>query len=1353
MRFNKKLAFTLSSTLIALSAVLWVTISTIVPAAASNLVIDEETFFDVEHDGHTYHCYNLKIGDVPTTGIAIAWGENPENTPVNLTIPDKFGYGGGEYTIKAIAKHGFRYCDFETITLPQTVELIKEEAFAYCQNLKTFTIPHLVDEIAPSTFLDCRKLETIAYTNAEGTLVMGNSTITRLGDHAFDSCVSLKNFFCPKSLVYIGESCFQKCSELVTFFFPKTIKSGNVIQNNIEVCSYAFADCKMLRSIYYETNMKIVHNYAFVDCHSELKIKYTGSSKPDYYVNGVKQNYWRCRYLASNHNTKDFVDIEYNQSPVETDDNYPCLRYSIENKAVKLDLTYKESNCSIYAIDSAEASAESYISIYKFETPIESVAGCFDVDTGELTIPNEINGIKVKIIKSSAFANNDDIKSVKFNANLRQICNKAFYNCLNISSLDFSDCDNLREISYQVFQPGNDNADLLKNIKNTLLTSLTLPDNLEYIGCYAFANFTNVNSLHIPNNLKLLGDLAFYNLGNSIKNPNVDVVLPNTLEDDYAKNACPRFIANGSYGHSNDVAINSGRWYAIGKYAFLGANCVRTITMQIDTTHENDDTYTTSVYSNAFKDCTNLLRFKSNANLKYLGKDSFKGCSSLREVFLTSTKAESATEDYPWCINEENGSYGGTLFYGASPELVVYIDGASAPRELENYTLTTDPTGSDIRARLSKWNAETGDSYLNPISISDTYASQSRTVVPTYYNVDFENDIIYWDPKTKTINDTAPVNLDGYNNGVVSIVKTGTDANSNPEYTIARYYSLMSKSNNVGRATPIVDLTAIPGISTDSIHYLKGIGPEAFARSDNFDGTNNNIDKAPGAYFVIPESVTTIGERAFFRKTQLSKEAEKGNGRYGVRIVTYRKANGKILAADGTTELDYPSGLNSLIEEIDDVSDVTLKRGFCVLSPNVTHIGSNAFLNNIFESVYLGANVSFIGHGAFYVHQSSDDYKRTTITSLTIDGDNPYFESDADGIYYIGGTNAKKTLLSQCANISGTLSIADNTKAIGLQACANTSYTKITLPAGLTTIYGSGFAKNVALTEMEVTSSLRYIGAMEKINPNSTWDDDGYTEIWDNTTAPYFDNQDHAAMSYNIRAISESQYGAFAGCSRLTTLNFKNMTELRKIGWAAFKDCKSLKSMSGTTEYIYKKYSGSSKTYTTVTISGRSNTECALDLSGCTHLRSIAKEAFYGCSNLKFLHLPDTRGSATESQIYIGRDPDAPAYLTGTTEKNVSPNFIFNPIIEGNKGIYVLVGETAYYANGNYGGTPTKIYQHYPSTCFSTGNYIYYHVNSAADAIGPDSALRFWTTKTTSEGTFYVLFDKKSDVTTYYANL
>lgn len=1297
-----------------LSSFLFVCVSTVVPAFATLINVSEGTYFLAQYEGHTYKCYHLEDEEgqaVP--GVAIAWGEDAENTPTTLNLPSSVTHSGDTYAVRAIAKHGFRFCSFEIINLPTSIELIEEEAFAYCTNMTSFTIPYLVDKIAPSTFLDCRELESIYYLDAIGNPAFGNTSITEIGDHAFDSCVSLKDFYTPKNCTLFGEGCFKNCRSLVNFYFPSAIRNdGGQITNYLTVRPYAFADCANLTFMYFETNMREIDNYAFVDCNTNLRIKYNGTNVPSYKREGTNQAYWRRAYIASGQSKN--IPVDYKHPTIISDDHYPCLRYTVENSVVPLDAA-QDKPTQIEVITQQEINDEGeYAVIYKFDTPNVTIPGCFDVSTGALTIPDTVDGKTVKIINANAFANNLNIKSVKFNANLVQIKNQAFYNCTEITSLDFDSCVKLKEVSYKIFNNGGGDTYANKHI-----TRLDLPECLEFIGGHAFSCLYNVNYLDLPDHLRAFDDLAFYRLGYSISAADaaIDIVFPKSLNDADAEKAYFKHFSKGQWNH-NDYT----RFYAIGKYGFNEAKAVRTATMEDDPDHANDLTYTTSLYSNVFNGASNLIRFKANQNLKHLGKDVFKNATGLREVFLTYTKSESSTENYPWCINEEDGTYGGTLFWGACPECVCYVDGPKAPKDLDNYKFSLSQKKSNAQEN-STWNAETSTADTSPAY--NNYLGKvawMRSHVPTFYNVDFDNGIKYWNPKNNTFLPNPPMTLTDYKSGFIIFAKNKVTNN----YSTVKYYCDI----NTKTGYKYIDLTNVPGISDGTTNLLTTIGECSFAQPNYKNQQTDNTDEnlTAGLYFILPTTVTKIEERAFYRESYNNNSV--ANGRFGARIVTYKTGADSYVGEDGTAITS--AQLTSYINTLENMADNN-RYGYCAISDSVTYIGKDAFFGNIFKNIHLPNTLTFIGNTAFFTHR---DHGAGKVVNITMSGSNSNFAVSNNGIYFIGGGDSKKILISQATGNSGVLNIAANTKAIGLGGCASTQYTTINLPTGLTTIYGAGLAKNDSATDINNVESLRYIGAMENLLNSAAWSDDGYTEVWDDSIMDsYTSNYDYRDYSYKPDVIADSLYGAFAGCGSLKNINFKAMTELRKIGPKAFDSCKKLEHMAGTNTYNYKNYNSSTNTLTDVDDGRTDKSANVLDLTSCTHLRSIGANAFVECGSIKYIHLPDNKNGADESTLYISKDPETPTANSS--------------ILSNGKGTKVLVGETAFYAHHDF-GKAKKAQNHYPANCFSSsGNTICYYCATSADVPNDDATtLQYWT----KNGDDFVFLGNANSARVYFQN-
>lgn len=94
------------------------------------------------------------------------------------------------------------------------------------------TIPDSVTSISDEAFINCPKLTNISIPNS----------VTYIGSSAFSSCTSLKSITLPSSLSFISGALFLGCSQLTTIHIPVSVTS---IGNN------AFADCPSLMTVTY----------------------------------------------------------------------------------------------------------------------------------------------------------------------------------------------------------------------------------------------------------------------------------------------------------------------------------------------------------------------------------------------------------------------------------------------------------------------------------------------------------------------------------------------------------------------------------------------------------------------------------------------------------------------------------------------------------------------------------------------------------------------------------------------------------------------------------------------------------------------------------------------------------------------------------------------------------------------------------------------------------------------------------------------------------------------------------------------------------------------------------------------
>lgn len=131
----------------------------------------------------------------------------------------------------------------KSVNLPTTLRSIGEGAFVQCHSLEEIIIPEGISELSRSLFYNCQSLSHIVLPQS----------ITTIGNGTFDGCKTLQNLVVPSGLVNVGDNAFSGCAALQKIELPATLKY---------IGTAPFASCSSLLSIQVDaSNM----HYASVD--------------------------------------------------------------------------------------------------------------------------------------------------------------------------------------------------------------------------------------------------------------------------------------------------------------------------------------------------------------------------------------------------------------------------------------------------------------------------------------------------------------------------------------------------------------------------------------------------------------------------------------------------------------------------------------------------------------------------------------------------------------------------------------------------------------------------------------------------------------------------------------------------------------------------------------------------------------------------------------------------------------------------------------------------------------------------------------------------------------------------------
>lgn len=197
-----------------------------------------------------------------TTGWGSTFGGAPtmeQTTPTSefeyvtnddsITITGYIGPGGvvvipgtvNGYTVNNIGNNAFddpnsTFDDSNSlvsVTIPESVTSIGQDAFFECRNLTNVRIPNTVTNIGAKAFMGCG-LTSVNIPNR----------LTSIGDSVFFGC-PLTSIAIPNSVASIGDSAFWSCTNFTTITVPDSVTS---------IGQQAFAYCTALTTAYFLGN-------------------------------------------------------------------------------------------------------------------------------------------------------------------------------------------------------------------------------------------------------------------------------------------------------------------------------------------------------------------------------------------------------------------------------------------------------------------------------------------------------------------------------------------------------------------------------------------------------------------------------------------------------------------------------------------------------------------------------------------------------------------------------------------------------------------------------------------------------------------------------------------------------------------------------------------------------------------------------------------------------------------------------------------------------------------------------------------------------------------------------------------
>ena len=950
---------------------------------------------------------------------------------VQLTIPAgivKIG-NGAFANCKSLTTVNYNALDAEA---PNSSNL----AFAGCDKLTTINVgeeaavpDYMFYNVASATAADIAKASKIGASAFAGTslAVLDTGAVTEIAKNAFAD-TDLTKITIGAALENIGYNAFANNDSLAELVWNATSAETIYEQSSASLVRAIFNGCGKLATVTVGDNVESLPDYFLPDNTLITKIEL-----PDGILAVGDSAFNGCTSLAQITNADDLKTIGQDAFT-----DTPWFTAYLEQDG----LIYLGSILYVY---NGDMPADTQITVKEGTTAIANGAFNKQSNLTSVVLPNGLTSIgdrafagtsltqvtipaSVTDIGSEAFNDAKKLASVTFNEGLKTIGDSAFDGCSLLNTVALP--NSLTKLGKSAFlYAGRDAA--------TADGTLTIGGGLTEIPERAFMGMSKTGgAVAIPSGIVSIGTYAFYNTGFS------SVSIPDGVTT----------IGASAFASTKQLKAVT----LPGSVSTLGNNVFQSSGIASATLN---GTFT-KIPESTFSGCDALTEITWQKTITEIGEKAFQSADALDEIDLTGIVHIGAYAFNPDSSNVSNGVSKVTFWEG----LLTIGDFAFADAPITG-ELVLPSTLTTIGSQAFK-----GCKKITKVNIPgsvETFSSSAFRECSALQEVTISDGV-------KTIPSGAFMSCTKLTE--IKVPSSVTEIGGSAFTSAQRVYLQCAATAQVGKSVLgggvfVVDKTQLEAFRENWSDYASSIVTEDMIVDDLFiveDGTLIKFLDRTATSVEIPAGVTSIPVGIFTNRVKTITVSSENTALKAVDNVVY-SADGKTLvyylAGKEDTEFAIPEG----VEKVIGITNVYLD--VLTIGADVIDISANAFsgCSGLQEVTVLSETPAKIGENAFPASA------RITVPASTLEAYKSAWAAYAGSLFEEGVVEEFVVVNGVLTEYNGTdaeVVIPDNVTSVAANVFRNhPEITKITLPAGLTSIPDGSFTESTSLTHVVFNST------------------------------------------------------------------------------------------------------------------------------------------------------------------------------------------------------------------------------------------------------------------------------------------